>query len=99
MECQRCGECCTWMPIARKKDVGPEQLSYLRARSDKETDSVFLVKSPCKHLVKTAEGIWGSSCGIYETRPLVCRAYRGKRFSNGIVYYVPEGCRMGEKDG
>ena len=94
MECQQCGECCKWLPIVRKDKAGHTQLAYLRERADKETDTLFLINSPCKHLIKTGEGIFGCRCAIYEKRPLICRMYKGKKHTNGITYYVPEGCKM-----
>ena len=36
----------------------------------------------------------GYACRIYETRPLLCKEFRGERFSGGNVFYVPETCSL-----
>ena len=107
MDCQQCGACCRWLPIARKDKAGHTQLAYLRERADKETETLFLINSPCKHLKEHLVGsvINGervtkehTTCAIYEKRPLICRMYKGKKHTNGVTYYVPEGCYMAVKD-
>jgi Fe-S-cluster containining protein len=65
-------------------------VSYLKERCDRETDALFLVDSPCKHL-GVVDG--KHMCDIYETRPLVCRDFRGKKFTDGRMFYVPEDAR------
>lgn len=102
-DCSRCGECCRWFVVSQKRGLTPWQLAYLRERCDRETDQYFLLDSPCKHLfhhligsVVNGERVREeySTCDIYESRPQVCKDYKGKRYTNGQMYYIPESCNM-----
>jgi Fe-S-cluster containining protein len=99
--CNRCGECCRWLPIILVWQCKPHQLHYLRERGLREEGGYFLADSPCQHLRKeklddSGKPTWG--CAIYETRPATCRDFCGKALSGGKRFFVPEGCSMaGEK--
>ena len=95
--CNRCGECCRWLPIILVWQCKPHQLHYLRERGLKEEGGYFLADAPCRHLLKeepdsSGTKTWG--CAIYENRPATCRDFCGKALSGGKRYYVPEGCSM-----
>ena len=95
--CNRCGECCRWLPIILVWQCKPHQLHYLRERGLKEEGGYFLADSPCRHLREeehdgSGTRKWG--CAIYETRPATCRDFSGKALSGGKRFYVPEVCSM-----
>lgn len=95
--CNRCGECCRWLPIILVWQCKPHQLHYLRERGLKEEGGYFLADSPCRHLREeepdgSGTRKWG--CTIYETRPATCRDFCGKALSGGKRFYVPEVCSM-----
>jgi Fe-S-cluster containining protein len=95
--CNRCGECCRWLPIILVWQCKPHQLHYLRERGLKEEGGYFLADSPCRHLREEeldGSGTKKCGCGIYETRPATCRDFCGKALSGGKRFYVPEGCSM-----
>lgn len=96
--CSACGECCIWAVLANKRGLSREQIEYLKARADRETDEYFLVKSPCKHLREEfgSDELIGRFCTIYDTRPELCRKFNGKKIRNGQRYYVPDSCTMRE---
>ncbi len=96
--CNRCGECCRWLPIVPVRQCKPHQVQYLRERGLKEAEGYFLADAPCRHLCEDKPD--GSElrkwvCDIYETRPATCRDFCGKTLSGGKRYYVPECCTMG----
>ena len=95
--CNRCAECCRWLPIILVWQCKPHQLHYLRERGLKEEGGYFLADSLCRHLREeepdgSGTKKWG--CAIYETRPATCRDFCGKALSGGKRFYVPEGCSM-----
>lgn len=95
--CNRCGECCRWLPIILVWQCKPHQLHYLRERGLKEEGGYFLTDSPCRHLREEepyGSGIRKWGCAIYETRPATCRDFCGKALSGGKRFYVPEVCSM-----
>ena len=101
--CNRCGECCRWLPLILVWQCKPHQLHYLRERGLKEEGGYFLADSPCRHLREEepdGSGTKTRGCAIYETRPATCRDFCGKALSGGKRFYVPEGCSMaGGKSG
>jgi len=96
-ECSKCGECCRWLVIASKKNLAPWDMKYLRERCDMETNEAFFIDKYCKHARRRYD-LEGQPvlCDIYNERPIVCREYCGKRYTNGHVYFVPDGCTMGK---
>jgi len=95
--CNRCGECCRWLPVILAWQCKPHQLHYLRERGLKEEGGYFLADAPCQHLREEEPDGSGTrkwSCAIYETRPATCRDFCGKALSGGKRYYVPKGCSM-----
>ena len=95
--CNRCGECCRWLPFALVRQCKPHQVHYLRERGLKEADGFFLADAPCQHLCEEPPGGSGVRkliCNIYETRPATCRDFCGKTLSGGKRYYVPACCTM-----
>lgn len=97
-ECSQCGECCRWFVVCAKKGLTPKQRSYLRTRCDRETSEYFLLDSLCQHAHRNykKEG-QPMECDIYEDRPQMCKEFCGRKFTNGNVYYVPQGCTMSER--
>ncbi|MFA4825099.1 MAG: hypothetical protein WC593_08065 [Methanoregula sp.] len=95
--CNRCGECCRWLPVVLVWQCKPHQLHFLRERGLREEGGYFLADSPCRHLIKEepdGSGIQKWGCAIYNTRPATCRDFCGKALSGGKRFYVPEGCSM-----
>ena len=84
MPCHRCGECCitAFFISSADPDRDEKELSkwyaYHRCQAyrvpSENGRSLMGVKIPlvCAHLDRV-DGQWG--CGIYETRPVICRDY------------------------
>lgn len=78
LNCKTCqGQCCKYFALQIDTPDSPEEFDHLRWYIAHEKVALFIegdawylqVNNPCKHL--TAE----FSCGIYETRPQICRDY------------------------
>jgi Fe-S-cluster containining protein len=80
-ECKQCGECCkiyVVKGIVKTKDA----IEYATAHGFTFDGDAMLVPSPCPHLASDGK------CGIYETRPQICRDYTGR----SRRFYTPIGC-------
>jgi len=82
--CRQCGRCCMAMTFEggpvdddsedqiRWMELHGLRIDYHRRRGD--VTWYYTMPTPCRELVKDEEGY---RCGIYETRPSLCRDYEG----------------------
>jgi len=89
-KCNRCGECCVYFPIAVENKCTKEQKAYLDQRADAKDQGLYLLISPCQHLITGGE----CKCAIYNERPRICRVFKGKAVWGNQRFYVPAGCSM-----
>jgi len=77
MSCIRCGQCCqsASIRIVLPKDLADYYHGFgVATFQDGDVFSCrFEVPTPCKHFIRDENGLGG--CGIYETRPQICRDY------------------------
>lgn len=78
LDCHTCGaQCCRYFALQIDTPTDAEEFDYLRWYISHQDVAIFIegpewylqINRSCRHL--TAEG----SCGIYETRPQICREY------------------------
>lgn len=78
LNCNTCqGQCCKYFALQIDTPESPEDFDHLRwyiahkqvAIFIEENDWYLQVNTPCAYLTKTF------SCGMYETRPQICRDY------------------------
>jgi len=90
-ECKKCGECCKWMtfsiPGLARNAIFRD---YYTKHGCKVKGDVVLIPSRCQNLGED------NLCKIYPNRPSLCKAYKGKKESNLISYFVPEGCGLND---
>jgi Fe-S-cluster containining protein len=84
--CEHCtAKCCKYFALPIETPTDPEDFDFLRwyllhdraslfteENEDEENDWYLLVHTTCKHLRED------NLCGIYETRPQICRDYTTK---------------------
>jgi Fe-S-cluster containining protein len=80
-ECSKCGQCCRSLSFII--EMTDEWREYYEAHGCKVLGDMVLVPMVCPHLKD-------NMCDIYETRPQVCRDFKGQ--TEG--YYVPPECTL-----
>jgi len=82
-KCKRCGECCRYLRF-RVEGIGKDkdQLEYWNARGCTIEGDVIVIPFVCPHLKNNL-------CDIHETKPKLCKQFRGQKESN---FYVPKNC-------
>lgn len=92
--------------MGRRETLSRMQLEYALVRADREVDGYFLVYAPCKHLTYEWQGKEVSSafmgvekdvtakCRIHETKPVLCKVFRGKNHYGGHELVVLPECKM-----
>ena len=75
--CLQCLECCKWLGVPTSLNLNfPPNREFYATRgarfSEFGKDQMVVVQSTCQHLTPTG-------CAIYETRPLACRFYDGRK--------------------
>jgi uncharacterized cysteine cluster protein YcgN (CxxCxxCC family) len=87
--CVQCGKCCTSMTFfgGDVDDESRDEIYWMElhglkidyVREDGKTEYYFTLPQRCNMLqeVKTTTGATNYLCGVYETRPQMCRDYDG----------------------
>ena len=88
-ECSKCGACCRHLSF-QIEDTDGRWAEYYKAHGctvikNKKIENMIMILVPnvCPHLKDNL-------CDIYETRPQVCRDFKGQ--TDG--YYVPPECTL-----
>ena len=106
-KCQRCGSCCSVLPLFTQH-MHPEFRKYLLTRGlteDKEQGCI-LIPHRCQHLIQEqGPNRWDPDKGIVECepvyvcdiyydpdRPEVCKKFHGQRLMKNARIYVPPEC-------
>ena len=93
-ECNQCGACCKELPVAINSKLDPNARAYYLARGCVIKNGVVFAQCPCPNLI-CPDFVGGKyRCGIYETRPRMCKDFDGRVSSHGRRYLVPDSCTM-----
>jgi Fe-S-cluster containining protein len=92
-ECSRCGDCCRFFAVFRGREVLPPELrQFLVARGIGIFPHMYVVPSVCPHLVDSIDG--ETRCDIWETRPAICREFKGFPLVDGKRFYRSPRCTL-----
>ena len=102
-ECSRCGQCCLWINLGRVQSATKDQRDYASARGAVEDKGFFLIPFKCPHLHQTYERFESDDpityyCDIHDTKPKLCKEFDGKMYKNRVLYWVPDECKMSNKN-
>ena len=99
-ECSLCGECCRYIPLPIK-GVPKETKDWLQVRGIKEEQGFFLLEQTCGKLEMrvTDEGKTEWICSIHNTKPAICKRWKGQARIKDRRYYVPQCCSYHHKEG
>ena len=95
MDCLRCGKCCELLVVGMARDIPHDSRKYMEHHGVFFDKGFALIQAPCKFLAYPEMD--KATCLIEATKPIQCRQFKGKKFHDGRISYVPDGCGMAQR--